>query len=163
MLYKLREIGLFIVKALDDRLQLACYVATISNGGTRYAAHLLHSVYEFGNPEPVFVYGQNNKTVLDSIEGGIPDDVQATVFAGMREVVTSNASINALMDSLPVEAGGKTGTAQTGGECDNALYVGSAPYNAPEIVISVVLEKGYAGSRAARTAAAILGEYYDTD
>ena len=148
---------------LSSPLQLACYVATISNGGTRYAAHLLHSVYEFGNPEPVFVYGQNNKTVLDSIEGGIPDDVQATVFAGMREVVTSNASINALMDSLPVEAGGKTGTAQTGGECDNALYVGSAPYNAPEIVISVVLEKGYAGSRAARTAAAILGEYYDTD
>ena len=148
---------------LASPLQLACYVATIANGGTRYAAHLLHSVYEFGNPEPIFVYEQNNKTILDSIEGGIPDDVQATVFAGMREVVTSNASINALMDSLPVEAGGKTGTAQTGGECDNALYVGSAPYNAPEIVISVVLEKGYAGSRAARTAAAILGEYYDAD
>lgn len=143
---------------LASPLQLACYTATLANGGTRYSAHLLHSVYEFGSTEPVFVYRQTKETVLDSFE--IPSDVRATVFAGMRNVVTEHASIHNLMKKLPVEAGGKTGTAQTYTECDNALYVGTAPYQNPEIVISVVLEQGYTGTYAARTASAILNAYY---
>ena len=146
---------------LASPLQLACYIATLANGGTRYSAHLLHSVYEFGNPTPIYVYTQTESTVLDQLE--IPSNVQATVFAGMRDVVTDHASIQALMKNLPVEAGGKTGTAQTGAVCDNALYVGTAPYDDPEIVISVILEQGYAGTLAARTAAAILNAYYGVE
>ena len=145
---------------LASPLQLACYTATLANGGTRYSAHLLHSVYEFGNPTPIYTYTQTEKTVLDRLE--IPQSVLDTVFEGMRGVVTSNASIDRVMQSIPVEVGGKTGTAQNSTNCDNALFVSTAPYNDPEIVISVVLEQGYAGSRAARTASAILKAYYGT-
>ena len=56
--------------------------------------------------------------------------------------------------------GGKTGTAQHSSGCDNALFVCAAPYDNPEIVISVVLEQGYSGGNASLTAARILEEYY---
>lgn len=143
---------------LASPLQLACYTATLANGGTRYSAHLLHSVYEFGQSEPVYVYTQTESSILDTLD--IPENVQATVFAGMRDVVTSHASIYQLMNDLPVEAGGKTGTAQTSSDCNNALFVGTAPYHNPEIVVSVVLEQGYAGTYASRTASAILHQFY---
>jgi cell division protein FtsI/penicillin-binding protein 2 len=39
----------------------------------------------------------------------------------------------------------------------------AAPYNEPEIVISVVIEKGYTGGYAALTAGRILEAYYKTD
>lgn len=142
-------------------LQLACYAATLANGGTRYSAHLLHSVYTFGSSTPIYTYTQTEETVLDRID--IPTDVQAAVFAGMRAVVTENTSIWNLMANVPVEVGGKTGTAQNSTGVDHALFVGTAPYTDPEIVVSVVLEYGVAGTYASRTAAAILDAYYQTD
>jgi cell division protein FtsI/penicillin-binding protein 2 len=45
--------------------------------------------------------------------------------------------------------------------CDNALFVAAAPYDDPDIVISVVLEKGYSGGLASLTAARILEAYYN--
>lgn len=144
---------------LSSPLQLACYVGTLANGGTRYSAHLLHSVYEFGNDEPIYVYTQTNDTVQSRLD--IPTDVQSTVFDGMRQVVTSSSRINNYMKNLPVAVGGKTGTAQNSTNCDNALFVATAPYQAPEIVISVVLEQGYAGSLASQTASIILDAYYN--
>lgn len=144
-------------------LQMTCYVGTLANGGTRYTAHLLHSVYEFGSDTPVFVYEQTEDTVLDRME--IPSDVHATVLDGMRAVITADANetvrrwINE--STVPVPIGGKTGTAQNSTDCDNALFVCAAPYNDPEIVVSVVLEQGYTGGYAALTAGRILEEYYE--
>ncbi len=140
-------------------LQLACYMGTLTNGGTRYTAHLLHSVYEFGSAEPSFVFEQNEDTVLDRME--IPEDVLNTVFEGMRSVVEESSIIRRWIGSnIPVTVGGKTGTAQNSTVCDNALFVCAAPYDDPEIVISVVLEQGYTGGYAALTAARVLESYY---
>ena len=141
-------------------VQMACYIGTLCNGGTRYTAHLLHSVYRFGSSEPSFVYGQTEETVLGRIE--LSEGTLNTVFAGMKKVVTETASVRRWINSstIPVTVGGKTGTAQTGGVCDNALFVAAAPYDNPDIVISVVLEKGYSGGLASLTAARILEAYY---
>lgn len=142
-------------------VQMACYIATLCNGGTRYTAHLLHSVYRFGSSEPSFVYQQTEDTVLSRIE--ISQGTLDTVFAGMKKVVSETASVRRWINSntIPVTVGGKTGTAQTGGVCDNALFVAAAPYDDPDIVISVVLEKGYSGGLASLTAARILEAYYN--
>ena len=140
-------------------LQMACYIATLSNGGTRYSAHLLHSVYEFGKDEPFYTYTQTEETVLDRIE--IPNSVQTAVFRGMKEVVVEHDRIVEWMKDVPVTVGGKTGTAQTNKSCENALFVAAAPYNDPEIVISVVLEQGFIGEYASMTAASILNAYYN--
>ena len=141
-------------------VQMACYIGTLCNGGTRYTAHLLHSVYRFGSDTPSFVYEQNEGTVLGRVE--LSEDDLSTVFSGMRKVVTSSNTIGRWINSstIPVAVGGKTGTAQTGGDCDNALFVAAAPYNDPDVVISVVLEKGYSGGLASLTAARILEAYY---
>lgn len=140
-------------------LQMACYMATIANGGTRYSAHLLHSVYDFGKSEPVYTYVQTEETVLDEID--IPESVQNAVFKGMKEVIKEHDRIKEWMKGVPVEVGGKTGTAQTSKSCENALFVAAAPYDEPEIVISVVLEQGFMGEYASMTAASILDAYYN--
>ena len=143
-------------------VQIACYISTLGNGGTRYTAHLLHSVYRFGSDEPSFVYQQTEETVLSRIE--LDGDDLDTVFAGMKQMITETSFTRRWLannDDIPVTVGGKTGTAQKGtNQPDNALFVATAPYNDPEIVISVVLEDGAHGYYSAITAARILEAYY---
>ena len=124
-------------------VQMACYIGTLCNGGTRYTAHLLHSVYRFGSDTPSFVYEQNESTVLGHVD--LAQDDLNTVLEGMKKVVTDTSSVSRWINknTIPVTVGGKTGTAQTGGDCDNALFVAAAPYDDPDIVISVVLEAYY--------------------
>lgn len=139
-------------------LQLACYMGTLSNGGTRYAAHLLKNVYAFGSASPVYSYDPS-ASVLGAFS--IPDEYRAEVLLGMREMITSHSTANRFMSSIPVAVGGKTGTAQTPKpDIYNALFVCAAPYENPEIVISVVLENGHSGEYSSLTAARILEQYY---
>ena len=143
-------------------LQLACYMGTLANGGTRYTAHLLHSVYKIGEETPVLEWQQTEDTVLDRMD--IPQETLRTVFEGMREVVRSSEVIQRWINSsIPVTVGGKTGTAQNSTDCDNALFVCGAPYDDPEIVIASVIEKGYTGGYASFTAGRILEAYYNSD
>ena len=144
-------------------VQMACYISTLCNGGTRYTAHLLHSVYRFGSDEPSFVYQHNDDTVLSRIE--LSQENLDTVFEGMRRMVNETTFVRnqiANNSKIPVTVGGKTGTAQRGGDNpDNALFVATAPYNNPDVVISVVLENGSHGYYCAMTAAKILEAYYN--
>ena len=144
-------------------VQMACYISTLCNGGTRYTAHLLHSVYRFGSDEPSFVYQQTDDTVLSRIE--LSQENLDTVFEGMRRMVNETTFVRnqiANNSKIPVTVGGKTGTAQRGGDNpDNALFVAAAPYNNPDVVISVVLENGSHGYYCAMTAAKILEAYYN--
>ena len=142
-------------------MQLTCYLSTLVNGGTRYSAHLLKGVYAFGSDTPTHVYGQGEETVLDRVE--LSEGVRSTVLAGLRQVVTGNNTVSRNMQKVPVAVGGKTGTAQNSSGCDNALFVCAAPYNDPEIVISVVLEQGYSGGYSSLTAAKILEKYYNVN
>ncbi len=147
-------------------LQIAAYTSTLVNGGTRYQAHLLHSVYQFGNAEPTYIFRQTEDTVLSRVS--LSNSTLQTVFAGMKKMVAESSKVSSWMDPLPVTVGGKTGTAQAGTyeengvkkEYYNALFTCTAPYDNPEIVISVVLEKGVSGTDAALTAARILEAYY---
>lgn len=138
-------------------LQLAAYMGTLANGGTRYKAHLLKEVYAFGNEVPIYTYNMED-SLLDSFQ--IPSEHLSVIFDGMKNMISTHAVAKSFMRSLPVTVGGKTGTAQTSNLCDNALFVCAAPYNDPDIVISVVLEQGYSGEYASLTAARILEAYY---
>ena len=79
----------------------------------------------------------------------------------MRDVVTSHASIARNFSSLPVKAGGKTGTAQVNGKADYAVFAGIAPYDDPEIVGVCIIEEGLAGGNASRTVGKIFKAYYE--
>ena len=63
-----------------------------------------------------------------------------------------------------VTAGAKTGTAQLGGgQTNNGVFVCFAPYDDPEIVVSIVIEHGNAGAALASTAVSILNAYFAAD
>ena len=63
-----------------------------------------------------------------------------------------------------VTAGAKTGTAQLGNnDKNNGVFVCFAPYDDPEIVVSIVIEKGDAGANLASTAVEILNAYFSAD
>ena len=88
----------------------------------------------------------------------------------MKQMSQNDFAVSQYMSGLPVTVGGKTGTAQRGAnKNDNRLFVCTAPYNDPEIVISVVIEPdddipkdNYHGSSyASYAASAVLKEYYN--
>ena len=67
-------------------------------------------------------------------------------------------------DSLPVEVGCKTGTAETSAKAasTNAVFVCFAPYDDPQIALCLVAEGGDAGGSLAELAAGILAQYFST-
>ncbi len=83
---------------------------------------------------------------------------------GMAEVVTSTSTVAAAFSTLEakgIKVGAKTGSAQVSGqESANGLFVCFAPYDDPEIVICVAVEKGGSGAATSTIAAAIMEYYY---
>ncbi len=118
-------------------LQIANYIATVTNGGTRYSLHLLKEVREYGNDgETVF---KSNSEVSSKIE--LSNDALYAARQGMKQITLNDPAVSEYMQGLPVTVGGKTGTAQRGpNKNDNRLFVCAAPYNDPDIVVSVVIE-----------------------
>ena len=137
-------------------IQMAVYTMALTNGGTRYAAHLLDSVHEFYTGKLIY---KTEPKVLDTIK--ISTENKNTVLEGMRRVVESNSTISSYFAPVPVTVGGKTGTAQVNGKADYALFAGAAPYDNPEIIGVCVIEEGAMGTNASRTVAKIFDIYYD--
>ena len=97
------------------------------------------------------------------------------IHNAMRETVTKGTA-KKVFDGASYESSGKTGTAQVINLAedeeydeekiaerhrDNAMYVGYAPYDAPEIVVSVAIENGGSGgSDAGPVAKALLDRYF---
>lgn len=78
----------------------------------------------------------------------------------MRAVVTEGTAKR--LQNLDVKVAGKTGTAETEGATSHAWFVGFAPLNDPEIVISVIVEnKGSGSEYAVPIAEKIFDAYFD--
>jgi cell division protein FtsI/penicillin-binding protein 2 len=78
----------------------------------------------------------------------------------MRQTITVGSARS--LSVLPVAVAGKTGTAQwSTTKSPHAWFIGFAPYDKPEIVITVLVEEGVEGSTmAAPIAKDILNWYY---
>ena len=135
-------------------LQLANYIATLVNGGTRYSAHLLKEVKSSDFSQVLYTY---EPEVLDSIDIQ-PENLDA-VKAGMLALTTGKGSLARYFQDLPVQVGAKTGSAQVNAETEsNAVFVCFAPYDKPEIAMAIVVEHGGSGSDVAGSVAAQLLE-----
>lgn len=123
-------------------IQLANYVAAIANGGTLYRPHLAKKVVspdgtEINSFDPEAIKKVNlSKETLD------------VVREGMHQVAIGNGTGSAAFWGAPYQVAAKTGTAEVGDKAQNshALYVAYAPYEKPEIAVSVIIEFGYKGS-----------------
>ena len=141
-------------------LQLANYIATLVNGGTRYSAHLLKEVKSSDFSQVLYTY---EPEVLDSIDIQ-PENLDA-VKAGMLALTTGKGSLARYFQDLPVQVGAKTGSAQVGSaelEAD-AIFTLFAPYDDPEIVISIVVEGGASGGNLAQAAGQIVNYYFSAE
>ncbi len=137
-------------------LQLAVYMSSIVNGGTRFEAHLLSSVKHFYTSETL---SSHSPKALDTVS--FSSDTYNTLMSSMRRVVSENAEVRTYFKNVPVSVGGKTGTAEVAGQGDNALFCGFAPVEKPQIVVSCVIEEGQHGYYAAAATAKVLEKYFE--
>lgn len=135
-------------------LQLASYTSTLLNGGTRYRAHIFDSSRDFSTDEIIEKY---EPEILSQTE--IPSEVVSMLKEGMRRVI-DDGTASATFVGYKYPVGGKTGTAQVSKGSDNVIFVGFAPYDDPEIVVSVVLEHGEKSGNAAQIAKDIFDCYF---
>ena len=120
-------------------LQLAVYASTLANGGTRYKATLIKDVVSYDLKDS-FSMGQTE--TLGKVE--ISDYALSSVKTGMLSV-TEDGTGSRVFENYPIKVGGKTGTSQNEG-VDHSVFVAYAPFENPEIAISVVLEHGDSGA-----------------
>lgn len=135
-------------------IQVASYISTIANGGTRREAHLIDKVVTYDQTETIL-----EKTPATLNQLSITEENLKAIHYGMRLAMTDGSAGYAL-SNYPIPVAGKTGTAQTYGGSDHGLLACFAPYDDPEIVVVVVLEHGLHGYSAATTVRTILDAYF---
>lgn len=137
-------------------MQLSVYLSTIANGGTRYAAHLLHSVRSFYDNEIIYAYEPEviSRAPLSTVNYN-------TLMTALKSVTEDDGSAARLFRDYPIEVGGKTGTAQVSkNKSDNAVFTAFAPWNAPEIAVSCIIEQGANGTDAGMAVRDVFDYYF---
>ncbi|MCD8020608.1 MAG: peptidase [Clostridiales bacterium] len=101
------------------------------------------------------------KDVEDELD--IADSTFDLIKEGMKDVVYgTNSSIKTLYANLGLKVAGKTGTAQESTSRPNhALFISYAPYDDPEITMTVVVPNGYTSYNAAEIARDIYKYYFN--
>ena len=141
-------------------LQLANYIATLVNGGTRYSAHLLKEVKSSDFSQVVYLY---EPEVLNELDLD-PENLEA-VTRGMLMVTQPGGSAYSYgFNTLDIQVAAKTGSAQVSSATEsNAVFVCFAPYDDPEIAICTVVEKAPSGASTSSITAAIMEYYFSED
>jgi penicillin-binding protein 2 len=137
-------------------LQLARAYASLANGGTLVTPHLGGRIVD--------VHGKTIKTIHPPPQRhlNISNETRSVILGGMhRAADEAGGTSYPVMGSFPIPVAGKTGTAQRDGQQDQSWYGVIAPYNNPQIVVTVTVERGGFGvESAAPIARAILERYF---
>ena len=114
-------------------LWLNSYISAIANGGTIYKPMVAQRVVdEKNNDLKVFKEQQIAKLPFR-------EDVLKEMKSDMEETVISGTA--GILKDLPVKAGAKTGTAEVvKGKSINSLFTAFAPFDHPELNITVLIE-----------------------
>ena len=140
-------------------LQLANYVATLVSGGKHCEPHLLKAIKSYDNTEILAVGDSTPTNVVE-----MKDSTLQAVKEGMLGYTQPGGQVYSYFKDCVVTAGAKTGTAQLGGgTTNNGVFVCFAPYDDPQIAVSIVIEHGNAGAALASTAVKILNAYFTAD
>ena len=133
-------------KMLATPLQMARYVAAIGNKGRLVTPHVVA-------PAPP---AQDIR--------GFTEATYEIIRIAMRRVVYGEHGTGRVLQGLPVEVAGKSGTAQVPNrDNDDAWFVAFAPYEDPEVALAVVVEGGGGGGAAAAPVARKVLEAYFRD
>ncbi len=143
-------------------VQLANYVATIANGGTRYALTMLSNIRSADFTS--IVYEPEHK-VLGTVGGS---EFIPYLQEGMKLVASDpKGTASAVFKDYSVPVAAKTGTVQSsttiGTNLNTGVFVCYAPADDPQIAIALVVEKGTSGSTIMEIAKVIMDYYFDED
>lgn len=120
-------------------LQIANMTASIANGGKLMEPHVVKSLIDPVTKKETEIAPRVINENFISIKN------LDTVRHGMRDCVTFGSCQR--LASLPFAIAGKTGTAQWNSKKPNhAWFTSFAPFNAPEIVVTILVEEGGEGS-----------------
>jgi len=136
-------------------LQLANATCAIANGGKLFKPHFAQKILDpTGNI--IKEFKEDDFLVAKDIYSAHSLQV---VREGMRQTVEPGGSAYSVFgNSFPLEVAGKTGTAQFGNEGKtHSWFTSFAPYNNPEIEVTVLVEGGGEGYQ---TAAPLAREIY---
>ena len=134
-------------------LNLSRYVSTIANGGKSYETHLVLKVTDNSGKTI-----KETNSVLSNEMNYISDTAWKAVHDGMILAVQHYKTFSGL-ESLKVA--GKTGTSQVNKTTmDNGTFVSYAPYDNPEIALSIEIPNGYTSTYNAQSAAAFYEWYF---
>lgn len=120
-------------------LQVAMWTSVFANGGTLYKPYVVDKI----------ISGDDNSIIEEFKPQIINNDIADKKFinivrTGLREVVL-NGTAGSLKE-VPVKVAGKTGTAQFGTSgMAHAWFTAFAPYDDPEIVLTILIEGGGEG------------------
>lgn len=137
-------------------IQLANYIATLANGGTRYKLHLIKEV-KSGTDSTVIM--KNTPEVVENVD--ISDKNYKAIMEGMQAVSETGTASN-VFAGFEIPVGGKTGTASVPQGTANALFVAVAPLDDPQIAIAIVVEHGGHGNYVAPIAKNIISYYMNS-
>ena len=119
-------------------LEVANAFVAIANGGILYQPQIVKEIVD----DKKNLVQEITPTIIR--ESFIDPQNLAVVREGMRQAVTGVNSPQAsavLLNSLPVKVAAKTGTAELGNDYYHNWVTVFAPYDDPEIVLTVVIEK----------------------
>ncbi len=117
-------------------LQMAAGTAAIANGGSLYEPRVVRAT-AVGKEEPEPAQQTSHRLIVS------PENLKI-VQEGMRQAILEGSGRR--LSTLPIPLAGKTGTAQVGGDGDtHAWFTSYGPYESPELVLTILLEKGGGG------------------
>lgn len=139
--------------------QIARYATTLGNKGTCYNLTLIDKITDAKDE----LLLDNSATIYNKITE-FTDAEWAQVQKGMYLVLNSSDSTGRQYKKLGITAAGKSGTAQVSDtKPSHVLFVSYAPYENPEIAVTVVIPNGYSSGYAVDMGYTIYDYYYHKD
>jgi len=138
---------------LTTPLQIAQFAMILANSGVYHEPHLVDHIYQYNKRKDVRFPAETQYI------RGISNDVYQFVREGMKEVV--HGGTGWLGKVKNIDMAGKTGSAQNPHGETHAWFMAFAPYDNPEIAVSVIVENaGGGGAVAAPIARKFLEMYF---
>ena len=136
-------------------IQMACYVATIANGGTYYRPHIVRAIRNN-------ILNQISLLKVESRNLNISPKTIEIVKQGMYKVVNEPGGTAFGIRIPGLDICGKTGTAQAGkGKTDHSWFICFAPKDNPKIAMAIIVENaGFGAAVAAPIARELLKEFF---
>lgn len=143
-------------------LQLANYVATIANGGTRYKPYLVDKITDVNGK----IVKEFKPEVMQKMS--VSPENMDLVRKGMAAVTQGEGTASGLFANWPIKVAAKTGTAETSSETDkvktanNGVFVAFAPFDNPKVAVAALVEfSGHGGTAAGSAVRDLLATYFN--